>query len=158
MGAFLEWRNRYFDGMRPLPDNTTCGPVHSVEVNGRQLAILAINRALFCQGGDDHEKLRVGRRCLDTALEELKKAKAELSIALIHHPLEWLSAIESSNIQAALEESVDVLLQGHLHEARVETIASAEGELLRCAAGAAYQTRKCVAAPDRGPWLKRRGL
>ena len=142
MRAFLDWHNRYFDGVRVAPDNSTCGPVQWVDVNGHRLGILPINSALFCLGRDDHNNLWIGRRCLDAALAELKTLETELNIALIHHTLEWLSTGEGTNIHAALESSVDILLRGHLHEARIESIASAEGELLRCAAGAAYQTRK----------------
>ena len=72
----------------------------------------------------------------------LKALGAHLNIALIHHPLEWLSPVESSNITVELENSsVDVLLRGHLHDTRIESLASPEGELLRIAAGAAYQAR-----------------
>jgi tetratricopeptide (TPR) repeat protein len=116
--------------------------VHSVSVNGHSLAMLPINSALFCQGDDDHDKLWIGRRCLDAALEDLRADKADLTIALIHHPLEWLSAIEAANIEAALQDSVDLILRGHLHETKVETVASSEGQNLRCAAGASYQTRR----------------
>jgi len=60
----------------------------------------------------------------------------------VHHPLDWLCATEAANIQSTLEANAHILLRGHLHETRVETVASPEGELFRCAAGAAYQTRK----------------
>ena len=142
MRAFLDWHNRYFPADRALAENTTCSLLPMVEVNGRKLGILLINSALFCQDDDDHDKLWVGRRCLDAAIADLKDLHAELNIALIHHPLEWLNATEDGNIQAALEESVHILLRGHLHEARIETVVSPEGQLLRCAAGAAYDSRK----------------
>jgi tetratricopeptide (TPR) repeat protein/predicted MPP superfamily phosphohydrolase len=142
MRAFLDWHNRYFPADRALAENTTCSLLPMMEVNGRKLGILLINSALFCQDDEDHAKLWVGRRCLNPAIADLKKLGAELNIALIHHPLEWLSATEGGNIQAALEESVHILLRGHLHEARIETVVSPEGQMLRCAAGAAYQSRK----------------
>ena len=142
MRAFLDWHNRYFPADRALPENTTCSVPLPVEVNGRKLGILLINSALFCQDDEDHDKLWVGRRCLDAAIADLKKLDAELNIALIHHPLEWLSPTEGGSILAALEESVHILLRGHLHEARIETVVSPEGQMLRCAAGAAYQSRK----------------
>ncbi|MSV27314.1 MAG: hypothetical protein EXQ52_01000 [Bryobacterales bacterium] len=142
MRAFLDWHNRYFDGIRIAPHNSTCGPAERVDINGHRLGIVPINSALFCQGDDDNDKLWIGRRCLDAALAELRALETELSIALIHHPLEWLSEIEGENIQAALRASVHILLRGHLHKAQIDSVASAEGELLRCAAGAAYQTRK----------------
>ena len=142
MRAYLDWHNTYFDGVRKAAENSTCGPVELLEVKGRRLGILPINSALFCQGDDDREKLLVGRRCLDAALAELRGLKSELNIALMHHPLEWLSAVEGSNVQAELEAAVHVLLRGHLHETRIESVASPEGALLRCAAGAAYQSRR----------------
>ncbi len=140
--GFLDWHNRYFDGIRTTPHSSTCGPLELFAVNGRRLGVLPINSALFCQGDDDHEKLWIGRRCLDAALADLRKIDSELNIVLVHHPLEWLSGIENCNIQAELEASAHILLRGHLHETRVESVASAEGEILRCAAGAAFQTRK----------------
>ena len=142
LGAFLKWHNRYFEGTRTLTEKSTCGPAQLLEINGRRLGILPINSSLFCQDENDHHKLWIGRRCLDLATADLKKIGAEVNIALIHHPLDWLSPIEGSNIQAELDNSVHILLRGHLHDTKIESVASTEGELFRCAAGAAYQTRK----------------
>jgi tetratricopeptide (TPR) repeat protein/predicted phosphodiesterase len=142
LDAYLKWHNRYFAGIRAAPGNSTCALVDPINLNGHRLGILLVNSALFCQDDEDHARLCVGRRCLQPALVKLNELNADLKIALIHHPLEWLNPIEASNIQAELESSVDILLRGHLHEARIESIASPEGESLRCAAGAAYQSRK----------------
>jgi tetratricopeptide (TPR) repeat protein/predicted phosphodiesterase len=141
-GAFLRWYNSYFDGIRALPEDSTCGPVELVKVRGLKLGVLPLNSGLFCQDDDDHEKLWIGRRCLDAALERLRAMGAHLNIALVHHPLDWLHSLERSNIKAALHSSVDIVLRGHLHETEVEYITSVSGGALHCAAGAAYQTRK----------------
>jgi len=61
-------------------------------------------------------------------------------VALMHHPLEWLNSIERSNIKAKLQENIDFVLRGHLHEDEVETVASAQGSALYMQAGAAYDT------------------
>jgi predicted phosphodiesterase len=140
--SYLKWHNRYFTGIRTAAEDSTCGPVELLLANGGRLAILPVNTALFCQDDNDHGKLWVGRRCLERAISDLRKAEGELKIVLVHHPLDWLNPIESGNIQAELEASDVVLLRGHLHETRVESVASAQGEMLRCAAGAAYQTRQ----------------
>ncbi len=142
LGAFSEWHDGYFAGIRRFPQESTAGPVEAVEVRGRRIGVLPLNGALFCQGDDDHGKLMVGRRCLDAALEELRALGADLRVALVHHPLDWLSDVERSNVTTALQESVDVVLRGHLHENTVENTVSAFGGLLHVAAGAAYQTRK----------------
>lgn len=91
----------------------------------------------------DHNKLFVGRRCLDGPLDELKADRNALRIGLVHHPLDWLSEIERDNVEHSLHEALEVLLHGHLHvtKAHAETFADGKG-LLHLAAGAAYQPRK----------------
>lgn len=140
--AFVQWHNRYFDGIRKFPENSTCGPVESVEVKGCKIGILPMNSALFCQGEDDHAKLWIGRRCIDGAIESMENLNAELNIALVHHPLEWLHDEERSNVKTTLQSLVDLVLRGHLHETDIEGVAGVMGEALHMAAGAAYQTRK----------------
>jgi len=142
LGAFVKWHDDYFAGIRSTPTDTTCGPVVPVEVGETRLGILPLNSALFCQGDDDHAKLLIGRRALEPALEQLRGLKADLNVALVHHPLDWLSNVEESNIRRALEKNVDLILRGHLHNTDVQSTASASGGILHLAAGAAYQTRK----------------
>lgn len=142
LGAFRDWYNTYFAGIRNFPDHTTCGPVEVAAVRGLRVAILPLNTVLFCQDDNDYNKLMVGRRCLGEAIEALSGQGADLKIALMHHPLEWLSDVERSNIKATLQGSVDVILRGHLHETDVESVVSPQGGSLHLAAGAAWQTRK----------------
>ncbi len=140
--AFLAWYNGYFDGIRRFPESTTCGPVEAVDLPGGRLGVLPINSALFCQGDDDHGKLWVGRRCLEAALAALKAQKPDLSVALLHHPLDWLHDEEGTNIKAALERDVDLILRGHLHRSDAAASLGVAGEALHIAAGATYQTRR----------------
>ena len=138
--AFSEWYNDYFKTIRFFPTNTTCSTVEIVTINNCRIAILPLNSALFCIDDHDHQKLFIGRRCLDAAKKLL--AAADLTIALTHHPLDWLSPFEQANIETAFEESVDLLLQGHFHQPAAKGIVSANGGYLKLAAGASYQTRK----------------
>lgn len=140
--AFLRWYKRYFEGIRSLPEDSSCGPVEAIEVRGGKIGILPINSALFCQDDNDHAKLWVGRRCLDVAIEGLVKLGAALHVVLLHHPLDWLHDIERSNIKAKLQANVDFMLRGHLHESGVEDIGTPQGQALHLAAGACYQTRR----------------
>ena len=138
--AFSSWYNDYFKTIRTFPTNTTCSPVEIVMINGLRIAVLPLNSALFCIGDQDLEKLFIGCRCLDAARMQL--SGADLAIALIHHPLYWLNSIEQSNIEAKLEESVDLLLQGHYHQTSTKSIVAENGGYLKLAAGAAYQKEK----------------
>lgn len=140
LGAFIAWYNEYFTDVRSFPTNSTCGPVEIVELSGCRIGIVPLNSALFCQGDDDHDKLFVGRRCLDVLQDT--PASVDLWIALIHHPLEWLSSIEGSNVRATLQKHIDVILSGHLHKTDVTSIVGVGGRAVHISAGAAYQSRK----------------
>jgi predicted phosphodiesterase len=137
--AFLGWYSEFFSGIRDCP-SSTCGPVEVVDVAGVRVGVLPINSALFCHDDNDHAKLFVGRRSLEEA-GDLAGDDVSLRVALIHHPLEWLSDVERANIRAKLTDSVDVVLRGHLHETDVEQVVSPHGRVLHLAAGATYQTR-----------------
>ncbi|MGD0248375.1 MAG: hypothetical protein ABSB75_04905, partial [Candidatus Limnocylindrales bacterium] len=137
--AFADWYDRYFEGIRTFPRDTTCGPVETATVGATRIGILPINSALFSQGDNDHEKLLIGRRCLDVALTDLRASEVDLRVALIHHPLDWLSPVERANVKAKLQRNVDVMLRGHLHETEAESVETGGGTILYEAAGASYQ-------------------
>jgi tetratricopeptide (TPR) repeat protein len=138
--AFVQWYNRYFQGIRVFPNDSTCGPLEVVEIPGLKIGVLSLNSALFCQGDDDHDKLWIGRRCLRLATDAIEQLGANLNIALLHHPLDWLHSSERANIKTELQSRVDFILRGHLKETDVETIIGSGGGALYLAAGAAYQT------------------
>jgi predicted MPP superfamily phosphohydrolase len=142
LGSFVQWHDEYFKGMRTMPTNSTCGPVELVSLRGVSLGVLPINTALFCQGDDDHERLSIGRRCLDTAIQDPNLRQADLKLAIMHHPLQDLSVIERQQIRAALVDHLDVILSGHLHEAGFVSVGMWTARNLWCAAGATYQTRE----------------
>src|SRR4051794_2188688 len=142
LGAFLKWHDGYVAGIRSAPQDTTCGPAELIEAGGARIGILPLNSALFCQGDDDHSRLLIGRRALGPALDDLRALNADINIALVHHPLDWLSDIDESNVRTALEKNVGLILRGHLHKSDVRSTVSASGGVLYLAAGAAYQTRK----------------
>ncbi|HEV7669189.1 MAG TPA: metallophosphoesterase [Thermoanaerobaculia bacterium] len=134
--AYREWYDKFFEGIRQHPRDSTCGPVESFEAGGVRLGILPINSSLFCQDDYDHEKLFVGRRCLTAALDKLGSLNAALNVALIHHPLSWLSPVERAQVRSRIQSRVDFVLRGHLHETENEGVETAEGWALHFAAGA----------------------
>ena len=140
--AYSAWYNSYFSDIRSFPTDTTCSAVEVVQIRQSRVAMLLLNSTLFCIDDHDHGKLLLGRRCLDKAKEQLQQCEFDLTIALLHHPLDWLSAVERANIRAALGASVDLLLHGHYHETDTECIVSQHGGYLKLGAGAAYQTRE----------------
>lgn len=105
--------------------------------------MLAINTALFSlPDGNDHNALWIGRRNLDAATAELEKAKTDLNVVLMHHPLDWLNDAERGNVKAALQQHADFVLRGHLHQNEADSLVNSQGNCFQIAAGACYQTRE----------------
>ncbi len=151
--AYIDWYNQFFADIRVHPIST-CGPVELLEVAGRRVGILPINSALFCLDGHDVGALWIGRLQLERAAKTLGELQPDLSVALMHHPLEWLALEEIAAIRKTLGDSVDVVLRGHLHEADLERVFSRGVSTLTLATGAAYQTR---AWPNKALYVKVRG-
>jgi predicted phosphodiesterase/tetratricopeptide (TPR) repeat protein len=140
--AYIAWYDEYFAGIRAFPKDASCGPVEAVDTGRGRIGILPLNSALFSQDDADHAKLLIGRRSLGAAVEQLAKLDVDVRIGLLHHPLEWLSDIERSNIKQTLHQHLDFILRGHLHENEIEQVIAVSGSALHLAAGAAYQTRR----------------
>jgi predicted MPP superfamily phosphohydrolase len=139
--AFKLWHDEYFKGARVFSDLSTCSLSNEIVIREQNVSVLSINTAAFCVNDEDSGKLMVGRRCIDAAVTDMQQRKG-LKIALMHHPLSWLSQIEVGTVKATLRSSVDIILNGHLHETDIEEIAGLAGEAIHLAAGATYQTEK----------------
>ena len=129
--AFHDWYNTYFDGIRVFTDTTTCQPPVELEMNRLKVVVSEINSALFCQGDDDNGRLWIGRRCLDPVADAVRESDADIRVALIHHPLDWLHDGEQENVEALLQDSHDIILRGHLHRANVQSVVGTTGASLR---------------------------
>lgn len=138
--AFQRWFDGYFEGIRQFADDSSYGPVEAVEIRGFTLGILPINSCIFALDGFDREKLWIGRRSVRDAVKSLNQTNARLKLALLHHPFDWLHPEDRTPVKSELQEGVDVILRGHLHEPDAEFIQSPSGKALHIAAGATYQS------------------
>lgn len=136
--AFKDWYNNYFTDKFCV--DSSCGQWKVIELGELKVGVLPINTALFSFGDDDQGKLFIGRRALDEALNQAN-ADFDLKIAIMHHPLDWLSETERQNIQKTLREKFDCILAGHLHVSETETRHDNEDSAIFLSAGASYQTR-----------------
>lgn len=151
LANFTNWYNSYFSGIRAWDANTTVQHPISLRLRDTDVTILLVNSALFSFDDFDHNRLWIGRRCLDRAVEHLPHPRSTLTLTLMHHPLSWLHDQERANIAAAISRVSHAVFRGHLHE--TDAIAAYDGvnSVLHLAAGACYQTRKfpqCAALVD----------
>ena len=88
-------------------------------VHGLKIGVAGFNSAWSCGTDDDKGHLWLGA----WQLEELtaKLMDADVRIALVHHPFNWLVEAEDPELKPRLHKEFHVLLHGHEHQAWVET-------------------------------------
>jgi len=109
-------------------------------INGKNISIRGLNSALGC-GRKEIEKgsLIVGEPQIRESAKGL--ADADIKIAVLHHPLDWLAEYDFLRIERPLRSSCDFILCGHTHRPRVEASLSTQGDAIIIPAGASYRKR-----------------
>jgi len=109
----------------------------------QQLAIgaLTVHVAGVCTSwaswcDEDKGRLLIGRVQLHEVLEGAERA--DLAIALMHHPWDYLADFDAAEAREAVHRRCDVLLRGHLHKGEGATRVRPDGGSLELAAGASW--------------------
>jgi formylglycine-generating enzyme required for sulfatase activity/predicted MPP superfamily phosphohydrolase len=140
-----------FQGYAAFVNDVTCGHlpfddehyfyVHHLPLAGRQVAILGLNSAWLARGGEeDRHRLVLGERQVRDALEMAKDA--ELRIALLHHPFDWLHDSDRADCEALLTQACDFVLHGHQSRTGLTLQQTPDAKAWVFAAGASYATRQ----------------
>ena len=127
------------------PREATKGQVEGfavpLEVNQRRIAIVGLSSAWMSQDDKDRGKLVVGKNQLFELAGgvELPLLKgADLTVALLHHPLHWLQEFDGEDMELRLSKHFDLVLHGHLHKTEIRKLSVPGRELRFLAAGSAY--------------------
>lgn len=100
--------------------------VHIDEINGKNICIIQFNTAWTCEGDSDQRNLSIGkyqlqqiRKAYTEKYNKLKEKKIDLTIAVAHHPLNWLTGKEEDLIQEEILSptglNVNTYICGHTH-------------------------------------------
>jgi predicted MPP superfamily phosphohydrolase len=124
---------------RPLGLAVGAEAVEQVEIRGVRIAVASFNSAWFAQGDDDREKLWIGGPTVEQASDAIAAGEAQFAVALLHHPLDQLHELDREDVEPWFDRSFDLVLRGHLHRNRTQSIATQRGGHVEVAAPAAYQ-------------------
>lgn len=94
--------------------------------------------------GADHEygKLILGDIQVRKALQaRSSRGQEDLSIALVHHPLEWLSEFDQDDCRPLCYREFDFILHGHLHKTGMLSLQEPGRRAMVIGAGACYMAR-----------------
>jgi len=117
--------------------------VHTLKAAGLQVAVLGLNSAWLALGSEqDRGNLALGERQVVTALKQAHHA--DLKIALLHHPFEWLREFDRRDCEALLAQECHFILHSHAHRITMTILASPTTLAMVIPAGASYETREQV--------------
>jgi tetratricopeptide (TPR) repeat protein/predicted phosphodiesterase len=117
--------------------------VASFVIDGRKIALLGINSAWMCarhkdEDGDfsDQGYLCIGEPQIYDSLEN--NSDSDIKIAVLHHPLDWLTPFDSSRNEVHLKRKCNFILHGHAHKPGASAIKDNFGYYITIPAGACY--------------------
>jgi predicted phosphodiesterase len=140
--GYKEFVNDYFAGHLAFDDEHYFY-VQELDLSGRRIALLGLNSAWLCASDQDKEqKLVIGERQARMALDTEQATGAELKIALLHHPFDWLREFDQNDSAAMLLDNCDFVLHGHLHHTAMAQLVSPDSGAMVIASGACYETRQ----------------
>ncbi len=117
-----------------------------ISIDGKSIAIMGFNSALMCgrniisNNVDDYGKIILGEPQIHDILR--KYESAHIRIAVMHHPMEWLTESDRDKVEGALKKAMHIILCGHLHKGRADTISGTDGQCMIIPAGSAYDRRE----------------
>lgn len=111
------------------------------KLNGTSVSILSLNTAWLVYG-NEKGKIVLGERQVREAFDEIDNA--QIIVALMHHPFEWLELFDSNDVKKMLERRADFILNGHEHRLDVIGKGSIFGKAFKISAGSTYEMRNHV--------------
>ncbi len=139
---YVNFWDSFFGNTKKASNIVTAPHYYSqtINISGKSVAILGLNSAWLCAGKDDGHNLLIGEKQIRDILS--KHQDAELTIALMHHPFDWLKEFDEQDSQTLLNRACEFVLRGHLHKSRLEFTISPDANVMHIAAGALCETRE----------------
>lgn len=111
-------------------------------IKNHVIRITGLNSAWVCEEDGEYGKLILGDIQVREALKMgSSRGKADLSISLLHHPLDWLNEFDQADCRPLCYGEFDFLLHGHLHRTGILSLQQPGHRALVIGAGACYLGR-----------------
>ena len=140
--AFREFRKGLLvDGHNISETNEGLALVRHIDLDGFRICVLELNSAWLSGDKDRPGSLLVGERQIIDALAAAENCNPHLTVALTHHPTNWLAEFDRIACTNRLVPQVDVFHSGHLHMHQAFIMLTPGSQCLHSAAGSSHETR-----------------
>jgi len=136
---YAAFANDCFEGHLSFDDERYFYVQH-FDQSDKRLAVLCLNSAWLSTGDHDRGRLALGERQVRQALGAARDA--DVRIALLHHPFDWLQEFDRNDCEALLMQECDFVLHGHLHRTGLLSLSTPDAGAMTIAAGACYESRQ----------------
>ena len=140
--AFFGFKNQLLDGVHfeTTEDGLACARL--LDLDGFRISVLELNSAWLSGDKDQAGNLLIGERQIINALNLADKNRPHLTMALAHHPPDWLAEFDSLSFNRRLVPRLNIFHNGHLHRHDAKVIQASGGyQCLHSAAGSSHSTR-----------------
>lgn len=142
MEAYSRFVKNYIGG-EFLVQEPAYGYVRHISAGDKNIAVLGLNTAWLCAHQRDAEgkvqdrgNLILGEaQVYDTIM---KSEDAEVRIAIVHHPFDWLVEFDQHRLAERLGKHCHFILRGHLHLPQATVLQGTGGHSVIVPAGASY--------------------
>lgn len=116
---------------------------HRVDLAAGSIGIACLNTAWRCTGEAedvDYGQLLLGERSIAEALKDLDHT--DIKLAIFHHPIPWLRSFDQDDCKPLLLKEFDLIMTGHCHRSRPESVSTPTGRAVLSEGGALYVKRE----------------
>ena len=139
--AFREFRNSLLVDGQESETNEGLARVRNFDLGGFRVCVLELNSAWLSGDKDRPGSLLIGERQIIDALTLAESFNPHLTVALTHHPIDWLAEFDRMACTNRIVRGVDVFHSGHLHTHQAFTMLGPGSQCLHSAAGSSHETR-----------------
>ena len=131
--------NEYLEGILSF-DSDNYFYTRFIEVRNLQVAILGLNSGWLSTPQADRNRLVLSERQVRPALATSRDA--DLRLAVMHHPFDWLADFDRDDVEALLCNHCDYVLRGHKHRVGLLQAHTPDSRAMIIATGACYKARQ----------------
>ncbi len=136
-----EFINNYF-GSQLAFDNVRYFYTKTLKISQKQVTVTGLNTVWMSGSDADRHNLFLGEQQVRESIKLAQEKRADVRIALMHHPFDWLRDSDRKDCEALVLQNYDFILRGHLHETSLVFQKLPGASSFTIAAGACYDTRE----------------
>jgi 3',5'-cyclic AMP phosphodiesterase CpdA len=120
--------------------------VNAIQKDGKRIVVVTLNTAIGSSYNKDASGQIADQGHLAISEHQVNMAKdkignADLTITLMHHPLDWLVSFDRERVERLIFKNSDVVLSGHLHTPYTAVLVDRTSATLIVRAGSVFDTR-----------------